>query len=235
MPDVVPLVLADSSKGAWFTEFTTGERGGNVRYQFDLLDAKDKVVASFGMPDGSPFETKFRGEVPKLVLIGHLGFMFGAVFFVALAAVFGLWSLLGSVSLRTPMVFMLLAGLFTLLGGYPFGFAMNWYAFGTIWEGVPFGTDATDNKTQILLLYFILVIVSGLGTITKKKLGRDLFGHTTLAVMSMLSFVLMLAIYLLPHSIQFSPGTTRAVCYSIIALFALICLFGYLITRRAQL
>jgi len=233
MPDVVPLVLADSSKGTWFTEFTTGERGGYVRYRFDLLNAKDDVVASFSMPDSSPFETKFRGEVPKPVLIGHLGFMFGTVSFVALAAVFGLWALFGSISIRTAMVFMFLAGLFTLLGGYPFGFAMNWYAFHTIWEGVPFGTDATDNKTQILLFYFLFVILCGLGTITKKRFGRDVFGKTTLGVLSILSFFVMLGIYLIPHSIQFSPDTTYIVCYSTIALFALVYLFGYLKSRRA--
>lgn len=233
MPEVVPMVLADSSKGTWFTEFTTGERGGYVRYRFELLNAKDVVVASFSMPDGSPFETKFRGEVPKPVLMGHLGFMFGTVFFVALAAVFGLWSLFGAMSIRTPMVFVFLAGLFTLLGGYPFGFAMNWYAFGTIWEGVPFGTDATDNKTQILFFYLLLVILSGLGTIFGKRFGRDIFGRRTLEVMSILSFFVMLGIYLIPHSIQFSPDVTHTVCYSIIALFGLIYLFGYLKSRRA--
>jgi len=233
MPDAVPLVLADSSKGTWFTEFPTGTRGVTLPYRFDILDNKENVVASFSMPDGSPFETKFRGEVPKLVLIGHLGFMFGTVFFVALAAVFGIGALFGSVKLRVSLVFMFLAGLFTLLGGYPFGFAMNWYAFGTIWEGVPFGTDATDNKTQILLVYFLLVIFSGLGTIFKRKPGRDIFGKTTLAIMAVLSFFVMLGIYLIPHSAQFSPPTTNAVCYSIIAFCVLVYLVGYLRSRRA--
>lgn len=233
MPDVVPLVLADSSKGTWFTEFSTGARGGIRQYRFEVLDEREKVVASFSMPDGAPFETKFRGGVPTLVLIGHLGFMFGTVFFVALATVFGIGVLFGSVRLRVPLLFILLAGLFTLLGGYPFGFAMNWYAFGTIWEGVPFGTDATDNKTQILLVYFLLVIFSGLGTNTKQKYGRDVFGKSGLAVMTVLSFFVMMGIYLTPHSIQFSPTTVYAVCYSLIALCALIYLVGYLRSRRA--
>ncbi len=234
MPDVVPLVLADSSKGTWFTEFGVGERGSMRQYRIEILDSRENVIASFGMPNGSPFETKARGDVPRFVFIGHLIFMFGTVFFVALAAVFGGEALFRAVSLRVPLLFMLLAGLFTFLGGYPFGFPMNWYAFGTIWEGVPFGTDATDNKTQILFVYFLLVIISGLGTITKNRLGRDVFGKTTLAVMTVLSFLVMLGIYLIPHSIQFSSGTTYAVCYSIISLCALVYLVGYLKSRRAR-
>ncbi len=232
MPNEVPLVLADSSKGSWFTEFATGARGDIVRYQFEILDAKNNKVASFTMPGGAPFETKNRGEVPLLVLVGHLGFMFGTVFFVALAAVFGVGALFGTVTIRIPLFFMFLAGLFTLLGGYPFGFAMNWYAFGTIWEGVPFGTDLTDNKTQILLLYFLLVIFSGLGTITKGRFGRDVLAPRTLAALSMLSFFIMLGIYLIPHSAQFGPTVTNAICYSITALFVLIYVVGYLRTRR---
>lgn len=227
------LVLADSSKGSWFTEFATGERGRKRLYVFDILDAHERPIVSFSMPDGSPFETKYRGEVSKPILIGHLGFMFGTVFFVALATVFGLGVLFGSAHLRVPLIFVSIAALFTLLGGYPFGFAMNWYAFGSIWEGVPFGTDATDNKTQILLVYFLLVALCGLGTITKNKFGRDLFGSKTLATLSVLSFLVMLGIYLIPHSIQFSPSTTYTVCYSIIAFCALVCLAGYLKSRRA--
>lgn len=166
-------------------------------------------------------------------MAGHLLFMFGTVFFVALATVFGLGVLFGTTNPRVPLIFVSMAGLFTLVGGYPFGFAMNWYAFGTIWEGVPFGTDATDNKTQILLVYFLLVALSGLGTISKGKCGRDVFGTTALSAMAVLSFLVMLGIYLIPHSIQFSPDTTYTVCYSTIAFCALVYLFGFFTSRRA--
>ena len=58
-----------------------------------------------------------------------------------------------------------MATIAAFLGGYPVGFAMNWYAFGVLWEGVPFGTDATDNKTQLLFVYLLFLTLATLGSL----------------------------------------------------------------------
>jgi hypothetical protein len=128
-----------------------------------------------------------------------------------------------------------LAALFAFLGGYPFGFAMNWYAFGTIWEGVPFGTDATDNKTQLLFVYFLFMVLISLGSLTRGRIGRDLFSPKALGWFGLSAFVLKLAIYLIPHSIQFSVGLTRGVCYSFIGLVVMLYLYALGRSKRGAL
>jgi len=46
---------------------------------------------------------------------------------------------------------------FRFYRGYPLGWAMNYYAFGTMWEGIPFA-GFTDNKTQIVLFYLVFLV-----------------------------------------------------------------------------
>ena len=75
-----------------------------------------------------------------------------------------------------------------LLGGFLFGPIVQKYAFGEFWTGVPFGYDLTDNKTLIALVGWIIAAVMFL----KKK--NEKFWITFAAV-------LMLVIFLIPHSI----------------------------------
>jgi hypothetical protein len=110
---------------------------------------------------------------------------------------------------------------------------MNYYAFNVVWEGVPFGTDATDNKTQLLFLYLAMVWLVSLGSLTKGK-WRDLYPPKVLGWFGVVAFVLLFAIYLIPHSIQFSAALTYSVCYSFIGVVALIYLIGLLKTIRKK-
>ena len=232
---VVHLVLSDSTTGTYFTEMNCGARGSKRQYLIEVRDDNDKILASFGQPNGTPFETKSIGEVPKPVLIGHIFFMFATVFCVAMGAISAFPVLFGKGKFRMAMTFFACAAAFTLVGGYPYGFAMNWYAFGGIWEGVPFGTDATDNKTQLLLFYLLLVALGALGTVTKGKFGRDIFGQKTLAALGVLALFLLLGIYLIPHSIQFSAATTYGVCYSFIGVCVLAYLVGFFRSAKRTL
>jgi len=45
------------------------------------------------------------------------------------------------------------------IGGFLLGFAMNGYAFGEMWGGWPFGSDVTDNKTQIAFIGWLIAFL----------------------------------------------------------------------------
>jgi hypothetical protein len=77
------------------------------------------------------------------------------------------------------------------IGGVPVGFAMNYFAFNVIWEAFPFGGDVTDNKTQIALVLWAL---AALGLSYKKNRRSGVF--------AVLAGLLVLAIFLIPHSAQ---------------------------------
>ncbi len=230
-----PMVPTDSSANVYFADLKTGPRGGRTYYYIQLTANTDAVLATLLTPDGRPFDVRYIGKVPIPVLVGHIGLMFATVLCVFMAALHALPLLRGGGSVRPMALFFMWATLFAFVGGLPFGFAMNWFVFHSIWEGVPFGTDATDNKTQLLIVYLLLMTLSGLGTLTRGKLGKDIWSARTAGWFGIGAFVLMLAIYLIPHSIQFSPALTYAVCYSFIALAALLYLVKYVQAPRLKM
>lgn len=221
-----PLIPTDTMPDLYYADMEAGVKGGRTLYFFEVTSNVDAPRATFFQPDGSPFAFRYIGEVPSAILIGHIGFIFATFFLVALASL----SAIDVLRQQTGLSAMASANWWALvccfIGGYPLGFLMNWYAFGGIWEGVPFGTDATDNKTQLLLVYLILVTLLTLGTLTKGRCGSDRYSRKGRGWFGLGAFFVMLAIYLIPHSIQFSAGLTYAVCYGFIALCALLYLLG---------
>jgi len=226
------LSVEDSATGLFYAYVTAGDKGGKTWYYFEIRDNIGALRASFKMPDGKPFLLKYFGEVPTIALFFHIFFMFVTVFFVVLGALYGFNLVRGQPDSRPFAIAFFIAVISAFLGCYPFGFMMNHYAFGTIWEGVPFGTDATDNKTQMLFVYLVFVVLASIGSLTRGKIGKDIFSNRTLGWLGIGSFFLLLGIYLIPHSIQFSPGFTKAVCWSWILFITMLYLWGLYRTQR---
>ncbi len=216
-----PAVPLESESLSYGVEVVAGERGGREYYVFDVIDSSGTTVARFADSDGSPMFVKYIGDVPGIILIPHIVFMFVTVFCVVMAALHAIGLIRGGENAHPMSWWLGLGTLSAVVGGYPFGFGMNWYAFGVIWEGVPFGTDATDNKTQLLVVYFLFVALASMGSLTRGRLGKDLFEVRTLGWLGLSAFAFLLAIYLIPHSIQFSPALTYTVCYTVIGLVVL--------------
>lgn len=227
-----PIIMADSTTGSYFSEISTGQRGQRLQYYMQIVDRRDSVLATFMAPNEKPFVLKFIGDVPRIILISHIFFIFATVFCVAMAAIHAIPVLRKGASPCVMLRYLMWGAIFTFIGGYPFGFPMNWYAFNGIWEGVPFGTDATDNKTQLLLVYLLFATAIGLGTVSKGKYGRDVFSSRMIGWFGLGSLAVMLFIYLIPHSIQFSASLTYTFCYSFIGLWALVYLAAWIASRK---
>ncbi len=231
--DSVPLALADSMTSRYEHFTRSGQMGDRLYYYFQVIDATGGVRATFTREDGEPFVLKYVGKVPGWILNGHILLIFLTVFFVVLGSVRGIDLLRWGTDVHSMEVAYFWAVVCAFIGGYPFGFAMNWFTFGVVWEGVPFGTDATDNKTQILFVYLLLVMFSGLGSLTRGKFGRDVFSARTLGGLGLLGFFVMLGIYLIPHSIQFEPVLTKLVCWAFIGLMFLIYIYGLVTSSKS--
>lgn len=224
--DTTPLTRSDSAGERWENLATGGLIGGRKWYYFQIRDNVGGKRAEFTPAPNQPFIMKYIGHTPSWIVLTHVLLMFATVFFVVMGMLDGVDLVRGSPEVRPMALMYFWAVVCAFLGGYPFGFAMNWYTFGTVWEGVPFGTDATDNKTQLLFVYLLLVMFASLGSLTRGKLGRDVYRARTLGVLGALGFVLMLAIYLIPHSIQFAPLLTKVVCWSFIGVVAAVYMVG---------
>lgn len=221
-----PLMLVDSLTGRYSHEVTAGRKGDRMWYYFEVRDLSGGLRARFIRSDDRPFVLKYVGEVPPWILITHVFFMFATVFFIVLGSLFGIDLIRGATQATSMARSYLWAVLCAFLGGYPIGFLMNWYTFGGVWEGVPFGTDATDNKTQLLFVYLVFVTLASLSSLTRGRFGVDIFSKKALGWAGATGLAVMLGIYLIPHSIQFSPGLTKTVCWSFIGLVAAIYVGG---------
>lgn len=228
--ETIPLTPCDTGVNCFQTGVTAGEKNGRFYYYFEVADSTGTVLAKFTQEDGAPFMFRYIGAVPAGITLTHIALIFATVFFIALGTIHSIGLVSGSGDVKPLARYSLLAAVCAFLGGYPFGIPMNWYAFGGLWEGVPFGTDATDNKTQLLFVYLLFMTLATWGSLRGKP-AKNVFSSKALGWFGLGSFAVMLFIYLIPHSIQFSAELTYTFCYSWIGVIALIYITGRL--RRA--
>jgi len=151
------------------------QSAGKTEYLVELQAGGRSVVLN----KGRSIVARFKNKVPDLFLITHILLMILSFLFAIRT---GLEALLKNgkyyrlVSITLFVVF---------LGGMIFGPIVQKYAFGDLWTGIPFGFDLTDNKT---LLAFLLWIIA---YIMKKKSRWYVVAAS----------VLMIAVYLIPHSV----------------------------------
>jgi di/tricarboxylate transporter len=78
--------------------------------------------------------------------------------------------------------------IFLLIGGFILGPIVQKYSFGQFWTGWPLGEDMTDNKVLFALIAFLIAWF-----LRKKSYGRWL---------AIAAALVMLAVYLIPHSMN---------------------------------
>lgn len=151
---------------------------GKIMYYVYLTKAGQKL----SLTGDEPIILRYKGDVPAIILIPHVLFMF-------LAMLFSNRTVLEALDARGKAFKYMLwtIGLF-FIGGFILGPLVQKYAFGSLWTGFPFGIDLTDNKTLIAMLGWLWAWFKN----SKGKEGR---------IWIILAAVLMLAVYLIPHSV----------------------------------
>jgi hypothetical protein len=154
---------------------------GKMEYSVQLSDKKETVSLTELL-----VVMRFKGPVPMFVLLPHILLMFLAMLFSTRAGIEALRN--GN---RTYL-YSLLTLLFFIPGGLILGPFVQNFAFGAYWTGWPmkgilkFG-DLTDNKTLIAVLGWAIAVV-------KLRKNPSARGWAILAA------VILLAVYLVPHS-----------------------------------
>ncbi|HLP46888.1 MAG TPA: hypothetical protein VK469_13120 [Candidatus Kapabacteria bacterium] len=149
---------------------------GKIEYSIRLEVNGESILLN----KGRSIVARFRGEVPAWILIIHVIFMFLGIFFAVRT---------GMEALRKDGNYFRLA-IWTLglvfIGGLILGPIVQEYAFGSWWTGFPFGTDLTDNKTLLAFAFWLVALFLA------KKNKWWVVAAT----------VLMIAVYLIPHSVM---------------------------------
>ncbi len=131
---------------------------------------------------------RFKDAVPVSILLPHIVFMFFAL-------LVGMRTALSA--MVTPRDMRSLAwvtlGLMTV-GGLILGPVVQKIAFGALWTGIPFGYDLTDNKT--LIMWIVWATVCGM------FLWKRVKSEAVLRSAVFLAAVVMIVVYLIPHSLR---------------------------------
>jgi len=119
---------------------------GKLEYQVRLRRGDEQAIFPV-----RPAVTRFRGDVPAWVLIPHIAAMFLGLLFAARGGIEALAD-------GTPRGCARAALASFVVGGFMLGPAVQKFAFGEWWAGVPYGWDLTDNKTLLAVLAWIVAV-----------------------------------------------------------------------------
>ena len=195
---VMNRVFKMTEEKGFFTEVPKQPAAGKIEYYIDVTDASGTQT----LYRESPVVIRFKGGVPASILIPHVLLMFMAMLFSTLA---GLMSVIRFPLYRKYTVWTLVL---LTAGGMILGPLVQYYAFGDLWTGVPFGWDLTDNKTLIAFIFWILAVAMN------RKKERPLY--TAAAA------IVLLLVYSIPHSLFGSQldYSTGKVTQGLIMLFS---------------
>jgi hypothetical protein len=150
---------------------------GKIQYYIELTD-KDKTQTIL---KEEPVVIRFKGGVPAYILIPHILIMFVAMLFSTLAGIMSI------IKYQKYKIYGIWTLILLVAGGMILGPIVQYYAFGELWTGIPFGWDLTDNKTLIALIFWVLAVFMN------RKANRPFY-------IALAAFVLLL-VYSIPHSL----------------------------------
>jgi hypothetical protein len=174
---VMNRIFRMTEEKGFFAEVPKQPAAGKLQYYIEITDSK----GSQSLFRENPVVIRFKGGVPGFILLPHILFMFTAMLFSTLA---GLMS-----AIKYPLYkkYALWTLILLIAGGMILGPLVQYYAFGDLWTGIPFGWDLTDNKTLIALIFWILAVVMN------RKQDKPVF--------TVLAAVVLLLVYSIPHSL----------------------------------
>ena len=149
---------------------------GKIEYHLELM-ADGKII---DLGDGENVVIRFRADVPAWALIPHVLMMILTVIWSMATIIFAL------ANIPSYKKHVGLTIIFLVIGGFILGPVVQKYSFGQFWTGWPLGDDLTDNKTLFALIAFVAAWF-----LRNKSYGRWLAVGAALV---------MLAVYLIPHS-----------------------------------
>lgn len=168
------------------------KRAGKYEY-FVLVD--DGSGEPFSVTGETPVYARYKGSVPMPVLAVHILTIFASM-------MFALRTVMEAARPAGNYKWMLWATLGSLIaGGFIMGPIVQYYAFGVLWSGVPYGFDWTDNKVLVELVFWVLAVALNWGP---KRRTWPIF----------LAGMVTLVVYFIPHSIfgseyDFTAGAGR--------------------------
>ncbi|MCK4288503.1 MAG: hypothetical protein KAW86_04815, partial [Bacteroidales bacterium] len=150
---------------------------GKVMYEISI----NKNGKIYKLTD-KPVIIRFKGHVPLYILLPHIFFMFIAMVFSIRT---GLEVIIKG---KNAYNYTLITTICLFIGGLILGPIVQKFAFDAFWTGWPWGHDLTDNKTIVAFIFWLIALIRLIKN--KEKSGWALVAS-----------IVLLVIYLIPHSV----------------------------------
>lgn len=177
----------EARSDAWRAALPVQPAAGKIEYRV-VVESLSGPVLTFPA-DADPPVLRYKGPVPRGVLIPHIAFMF-------LSMLMGVRCALAAAVGRNETRWLVGATAIGLtIGGMILGPVVQKFAFGAFWTGWPFGEDLTDNKTLLMWVgWVVLAIVFAVRPTWRRiEAGR---------IAILLVALVMLTVYMIPHSLR---------------------------------
>ncbi len=202
----IPMLTKSSEQNVFEASIPLHPKGVKAWYYLEAVSPAAEGGVTVTLPEAQsgqvdPIRLKFEGEVPPYVIIAHILCIFGAIFFAVLALFSAIDVSRSKETLRQSVKYPVWTLVLLFLGFVPFGIAMNYFAFGVLWEAFPFGWDVTDNKSQIMMLFWLLTLLLTRGSLFGKGTERNLISDRGYSALVIVSFVATMIILAVPHSV----------------------------------
>lgn len=192
-------VMNHSDEHTLVGNLPAGEIGQRLIYRIEL-SKNGALKASLAPANEQGYLLKYKGPVSAFVLIPHIVLMFAGVFCSFLALFYGFDLIMGKKKVKQAAIAVLLSFFCGFIGGVLIGIEVTHEVFGgSGWGGWPIGKDVTDTKTEIFLLFWLVTMLFGWLGLNGKKLK---ISNKTFGTMIIISFIVTLAAFLIPHSIS---------------------------------
>lgn len=173
--DSIPMVRRE---GKLIATLPNLPPAGKMEYEIFLNDNGQWINLT-----NKPVILRYKGVVPKAILIPHVIIIFLAMMFSTRAGLEAITR--GKNLVKYAMWTVILFG----VGGMILGPIIQKYAFGAFWTGWPLGTDLTDNKS---LATFVVWLVAWL------QLRRN----PEQRWWAIVAALVLIATFLIPHSLM---------------------------------
>ena len=196
---IMNKIFKMTEEKGFFADVPPQPPAGKLQYYVELTDLSGTKTI---MKD-TPLVIRFKDSVPWYILMPHILIMFTAMLF---STATGFMSVSNVPEYKKYGIWTLIL---LVAGGIILGPLVQKIAFGELWTGVPFGWDLTDNKTLIVLTFWVLAVLVNL----KKR--RPLY--------MALAAIVLLVVFSIPHSLFGSEldYSTGEVTQGIIFTFSL--------------
>ncbi|MFA6433698.1 MAG: hypothetical protein WCW52_03295 [Elusimicrobiales bacterium] len=170
----IPMAYGEGSLSALLPD---APPAGKLEYRVFIKQKKGDLELS-----PVPVVARFKRHVPAAILAPHILFMF--MFMLFSVRIFITVFTMDTVIKHA----VILNVLFLLLGGFLLGPLTQFHAFGVYWTGWPLGHDLTDNKTLVMLAFWLAALYA-------------VFRAKRFKPWLLAAFVVTAVVYLVPHSL----------------------------------